>query len=417
DEQLLEMVQEYSFRYFYDFADEKTGMAYERSNDPERQILTVGGSGFGVFAIIVGVERGFITREQGVNHLKKMTRFLGETDRYQGMWSHWYSGETLKTYPFSKYDDGGDVVESAFMAQGLLAARQYFDGNNADEKRLRETITHLWESMDWDFYTQGKDALYWHWSANHGWKMHHAITGYNECLIAFVLAASSPTHSINSDVYHKGWAGQQSTMNNYRTYYNMSLPLGNIDHFGGPLFFAHYSYLGLDPRGLTDQYANYWEQNRRHTLINRAYCIDNPHGYVGYGEDFWGLTASDKVPMGYMAHAPGGSRDVGTVSPTAALSSMPYAPNEAMQVLKNLYRNHGKFTWGPYGFYDAINLSLDLPAEQQVRQNYLAIDQGPILIMIENYRTGLLWNYFMKNQDVRGGLQKLGFKIDGKRIK
>ncbi|TAJ14461.1 beta-glucosidase [Marinilabiliaceae bacterium JC017] len=416
DEELLEMVQQYTFRYFYDYAEGKTGMARERSDSSRGDIVTSGGSGFGVMAIIVGVERGYITREKGVQHLLKLTSFLAKTDRFHGMWAHWYAGETQKSYPFSQYDDGGDVVESAFMAQGLLTARQYFDAAKKDEKKLRDNITRLWESMEWDFYTRGQEALYWHWSKNHGWKMNHAITGYNECLIAFVLAAASPTHSIKPGVYHNGWASPKSTVYNYKTYYNMSLPMGNPDHFGGPLFFAHYSFLGLDPRGLSDRYANYWEQNRRHTLINRAYCIDNPKGYVGYGEDFWGLTASDKVPEGYMAHAPGGQRDVGTITPTAALSSMPYAPEEAMKVLKNLYRNHGKEVWGPYGFYDAINLSLDLPADKQVRQNYLAIDQGPILIMIENYRSGLLWKYFMKNQEVRNGLKKLGFKIHGQEI-
>jgi len=196
----------------------------------------------------------------------------------------------------------------------------------------------------------------------------------------------------------------------------MVLPLGNKRWFGGPLFFAHYSYLGLDPRGLSDQYANYWQQNRRQTLINRAYCIDNPYGYKGYGEDFWGITASDKVPEGYSAHAPGFRRDLGTIAPTAAISSMPYTPKESMMVLKNLYRNHGRELWGKYGFYDAINLTtLDDPAKQ-VRKNYIGIDEGPIIDMIENYRSGLLWNNFMKNTDILKGLKKLGFKRYGKDI-
>ncbi|RKX84790.1 MAG: beta-glucosidase, partial [Spirochaetes bacterium] len=300
------MVQKYTFRYFWDFAEPKSGMSHERTKSKHGNIVTVGGSGFGVMAVVVGVERGFITREEGAKRLLKVTNFLKNTDRYHGMWSHWYSGETLKTYPFSKYDDGGDIVESSFMAQGLLTAFQYFTKNTIEEKKLRSEIKYLWETMEWDFYTNGQDILFWHWSPNFGWKKQHGIRGYNECLITYVLAASSATHSISAAPYHKGWMGKSDdTFLNYQTYYNISLPLGPKHQLGGPLFFEHYSYLGLDPRALSDKYANYWEQVRRHTLINRAYCIDNPKKHKGYGENFWGLTACDKVPKGYKAHAPG----------------------------------------------------------------------------------------------------------------
>lgn len=269
--------------------------------------------------------------------------------------------------------------------------------------------------MEWNWYTRGEDVIYWHWSKNYGWKMDHPIRGYNEALIVYVLAAASPTYGISDKPYHKGWAGRNvDTFQNYQDYYGIALPLGNKAHKGGPLFFAHYSFMGLDPRGLRDRYANYWEQNRRHTLINRAYCLDNPYGWKGYGEDFWGLTAGDKVPAGYTAHAPGFQRDHGTITPTAALSSMPYTPKESMQVLKNLYYNHGKELFGEMGFYDGINLSVSDKPEAQVRKTYLAIDQGPIVGMIENYRSGLLWDYFMRDSDVHRGLEKLGFTAHGK---
>lgn len=417
DEELLEMVQRYTFRYFWDYGNKKTGLSYERSPNPHGSIVTIGGSGFGVLAIIVGAERGWITRDEALDRLLTATRFLEETDRFHGMWAHWYNAETGKVREFGKMDNGGDIVESSFLMQGLLTARQYFSGSAKKEKELRDRITRLWHQMEWDWYTKGENKLIWHWSPDFDFAKEHVIRGYDECFITYILAVSSPTHAIPVEAYHETWAGwDNENFANYNEYYGMILPLGNKRWFGGPLFFAHYSYLGLDPRGLSDVYANYWEQNRRHTLINRAYCIDNPYGYVGYGEDFWGLSAGDKVPEGYTAHAPGYRRDFGTITPTAALSSMPYTPDESMKVLKNLYRNHGRELWGPYGFYDGINLTVsDNPAEQ-VRKTYIGIDQGPIVVMIENYRSALLWNYFMKDKDVLKGLKVLGFKRFGKEI-
>lgn len=416
DEELMDMVQKYTFRFFWEFADPKSGFAYERQpNTYEGKVITSGGTGFGIASIITGVERGWITREHAAKRLLKLTNSLEKFERFHGMWAHWYDAIDQQVFHFSEYDDGGDIVESAFVAQGLLTARQYFDGNSTTEKQLRTKITKLWEAMDWNWYTRGEDVLYWHWSKNHGWKMNHRIEGYNEALIVFVLAASSPTHPINTGPYHQGWAGWTvPTMRNNQTYYGMTLPLGNTKTMGGPLFFAHYSFMGLDPRGLRDEYTNYWQQNTRHTLINRAYCLDNPFGWEGYGEDLWGLTAGDVVPAGYNAHAPGPQRDNGTINPTGALSSMPYTPKESIKVLKNLYRNHGREAFGLMGFYDAINFSVSDDPTKQVRKTYLAIDQGPIVAMIENYRTALLWDTFMKDQDIKRGLRKLGFTINGK---
>ena len=417
DEELLEMVQQYTFRYFWDYGDANTGISRERTNSTKGEIVTIGGSGFGIMAIIIGAERGWISREEAVDRLLKATHFLENTDRFHGMWAHWYNAESGTVREFGKMDNGGDIVESSFMMQGLLTAKQYFDKDNDSENQLRERITGLWHDMEWDWYTNGENKLIWHWSPDYGFAKNHGIRGYNECLITYILAVSSPTHPIPAEAYHESWAGwDNENFANYQEYYGHILPLGNKRWYGGPLFFAHYSYLGLDPRGLRDKYADYWEQNRRHTLINRAYCIDNPLGWKGYGADFWGLTACDKVPAGYSAHAPGYMRDFGTVAPTAALSSMPYTPEESMKVLKNLYRNLGREAFGPYGFYDAINLSVSDNPEDQVRKNYIGIDQGPIIIMIENYRTGLLWDHFMENEDVLNGLNKLGFKRFGKEI-
>ncbi|WJG08969.1 glucoamylase family protein [Aliiglaciecola sp. LCG003] len=417
DDELLEMVQAYTFRYFWPDDETATGWAKERIPNGDGNIVTSGGTGFGILALITGAERGWASRERIVKQLLRLTESLKQAETFHGMWAHWYrDGEV---FHFSKYDDGGDIVESAFLIQGLLTARQYFANDNDAEKQLRADITQLWESMQWDWYTRyelgtPEKVLTWHWSKKHGWKMDHHIRGYNEALIVYILAASSPTHSIDADVYHQGWAAGEpghQTFENGQGFYANQLPLGPAKELGGPLFFAHYSYLGLDPRGLSDRYADYWQQNKNHALINRAYAIDNPKGWTGYGEDFWGITAGDMLPDGYSAHAPG-ERDQGTINPTGALSSMPYTPKESLKVLRNLYYKHGKEAFGMMGFYDAVNLSVSDDPKKQVRKTYLAIDQGPIVAMIENYRSGLLWKHFMQDKDVQRGLAKLGFTVD-----
>lgn len=401
DDELLTKVQQQTFRYFWDFAHPVSGLARERTDTAHisHEVVTIGGSGFGVMAIIVGVERGFITREQGVERLLKMVKFLDEkAERYHGVWPHWLNGTTGKTIPFSKMDDGADLVETSFLFEGLLAAHQYFDRNTPQETELRGLIDRLWKETDWNWFTNGQDVLFWHWSPNYGWGMDHPIHGHNEAQITYVLAAASPTHSIRDSVYHKGWA-TGPIFENGKKFYGIRLPLG-MD-YGGPLFFTHYSYLGLDPRGLRDKYANYWKQNVNHTLINRKHAIVNPNGFKGYSKNSWGFTASDGND-GYSAHDP--LIDKGVITPTAALSAFPYTPKYSMEVLKHFYYTLGDTLWGEYGFKDAFN-----PTADWVAGSYLAIDQGPIIGMIENYRTGLLWELFMSHPDVQKGLKKLGF--------
>jgi hypothetical protein len=397
DEDLLTLIQKQTFKYFWDFAHPVSGLARER--DTSGDIITTGGSGFGLMALIVGMERNFISRADGIARLEKIVAFLEKADRFHGAWPHWMDGNSGKVVPFSPNDDGGDLVETSFLVQGLLAVRQYLDKGNAAESQLAQKITALWEGVEWDWYTQGgKDVLYWHWSPRVGWAMNFELHGYNEALITYVLAASSPTHSIGASVYQNGWAKGSNFMNG-KTFYGIKLPLG-FD-FGGPLFFTHYSFLGLDPRKLSDSYANYWEQNTHHTLINREHAIRNPQNFVGYGAQAWGLTASDNQD-GYNAHSP--TNDLGVISPTAAVSSMPYAPDYSMEALKFFYYTVGDKTWGPYGFYDAFNVT-----KGWFGKSYLAIDQGPMIDMIENQRTALLWNLFMSAPEVKAGLNKLSF--------
>jgi len=397
DDALLTKVQEQTFEYFWDFAHETSGLARERSTSGNT--VTIGGSGFGVMSLIVGVERGFITRQQAVERWAKIVDFLAQADRFHGVWPHWMHGSSGATIPFSAKDNGGDLVETAFMIQGLLTVRAYLNSSAPSEKSIIDKITTLWEEVEWDWYTKdGSNVLYWHWSPDYNWEMNLPIRGYNEGLIVYVLAAASPTHPIDKSVYDTGWA-KDGAIKNGNTYYQQQLPLGSA--YGGPLFFAHYSFLGLDPRNLSDQYANYWEQNVQHSLINQAHSIQNPKGFIGYSEECWGLTASDNQD-GYSAHSP--TNDKGVITPTAALSSFPYTPEKSMSALKYFYYKMGDQLWGDYGFYDAFNLT-----ESWYADSYLAIDQGPIILMIENHRSGLLWDLFMSDTDVKSGLDKLQF--------
>ena len=401
DEELLDMVQRYTFRYFYDFAHPVSGLARERNTT---NTVTTGGSGFGVMALLVGMERGYITYEQGVDRLLKIVTFLETADRFHGTFPHWMNGATGNTIPFSEFDDGADLVETAFLIQGLLTVRQYVDGDTPDEVALRQKITQIWEAVEWSWFRKGvQNVLYWHWSPNHAWTINLPITGFNEGHIIYILAKASPTFSIPNNVYHQGWADNDYVNGN--EYFGYELPLG--PYRGGPLFFAHYSYLGFDPRGIKDDYANYFYQNRQHSLVNQAYCIANPQNHEGYSEVSWGLTAGDDPLVGYLAHEPTSARDNGTLTPTAALSSMPYTPGPSMDALKHFYRDLGADLWGEYGFYDGFNLNEDWFAT-----SYLAIDQGPIICMIENHRSELLWDNFMANPEIAPALDALGFVPD-----
>lgn len=409
EDSLLNLVQYQTFQYFWENAEFVSGMAPERTHmdnvypQNDKNVVTSGGSGFGVMAILVGIERGFITREEAVRRYDKILTFLETADSFHGVFPHWWYGDTGKVKAFSKYDDGGDLVETAFLIQGLITVRQYFKDGNEKELELVNRINKIWEAVEWDWHTKGgENVLYWHWSPNHGWEMDFDVRGYNECLIMYVLAASSPTHAIEPEVYHEGWA-RNGTLSSDREYLGYETVL---DHYEtndspvGPLFWAHYSYLGLNPTNLKDTYADYWKLNQNHALIHYTHSLNNPNNYEGYGEDVWGLTSSYSM-KGYAGHRP--DNDLGVISPTAALSSFPYTPEESMKFLKYLYFEADSLV-GKYGPYDAFSNENNwyLP-------RYLAIDQGPIPVMIENYRSGLLWDLFMSAPEIQTGLTELGF--------
>lgn len=418
DDELLTMLQEACFRYYWEGAHPDAGMALESIPGDDR-IVATGASGFGIMAIITGVDRGFITRKQGLQRLTKIAAFLERAPRYHGAWSHFMNGSTAQSLPvFGVFDDGGDLVETAFLIEGLLAARQYFQGATEGDRNLYAKITHLWKTVEWDWYRREPDgdALFWHWSSNWAAHINHRLTGFNEVMIVYLLAIASPAHAVPADLYYSGWAGQSEAALNYRrgwgtttdgdhyanghTYYGIKLDVG-VGR-GGPLFFTHYSFLGFDPHALTDRYTNYFENNRDMARINLAYSIENPGHHKGYGPDAWGLTASDG-PRGYAAQAPELKDDQGNITPTGALSSFPYTPEASMAAFKHYYRDLGDHLWGIYGPRDAFN-----PDQDWVSPIFMGLNQAPITVMIENARTGLIWKLFMSNPEIKPMLDRVG---------
>ena len=418
DDELLTMLQEACFHYYWEGAEPHSGMTRENIPGDDR-IVATGASGMGIAALIVGVDRGFITRAQGIERLTRIVNFLEHAQRYHGAWSHFMDGSTGKTMPvFGMFDNGGDLVETSFLVEGLLAARQYFRGNSDAERDLYQRISRLWETVEWDWYRgpEPGDFLFWHWSSEWGWQIHHRLTGFNEVMITYLLAMSSPTHGVPAEMYYSGWASQSELAIHYRagwsgsvdgdhyfnghTYYGIKLDVGVGT--GGPLFFTHYSYFGFDPHSLHDRYtSSYFENNRNMALINRAYCIADPKHFPGYGPNAWGLTASDG-PQGYVPHAPDEINDRGTLTLTGALASFPYTPEASMAALKHYYRDLGAQLWDIYGPRDAYN-----PGQDWVSPIYMGLNQAPIVVMVENYRTGLVWKNFMANPEIGVMLHKL----------
>lgn len=399
DDSLLTLVQKQTFKYFWDFGHPVSGLARERNTSGET--VTSGGSGFGIMAIVTGIHRGFITRAEGLARMQKIVGFLKTTAKtFHGAFPHWLNGTTGAVIPFSAKDNGADLVETAYLMQGLLTARQYFTAGDAAETALRADINTLWNAVQWSWFRKNNDnVLYWHWSLDYNWDINMPIKGWNECLVTYTQAASSATYGIPRSVYDQGWASNGGMANN-NAYYGIQLPLG--PPYGGPLFFAHYSFLGIDPNGLTDAYANYLTQNKNHTLINYNYCKANPKGYFGYSDSCWGLTASD-IKNSYAASSP--TNDLGVIAPTAALSSFPYTPNESLKALKFFYYVLGDKIWREYGFVDAFSLH-----DIWFANSFLAIDQGPVIVMIENYRSQLLWNLYMSAPEIKNGMKSLGFQ-------
>ena len=417
EDELLTMVQKASFRYYWEAAEPASGLAKENIHGRQNMIAT-GASGFGIMALLVGTERKFISRKESIDRFIKILSFLEKADRFHGVYPHFLDGPTGKVEPFfGPKDNGADLVETSFLIQGLLAARQYFSANDPQEKMIRDKITDIWEKAEWDWFKQYPDSkfLYWHWSPDQGWIINHNLIGWNETMVTYLLAIASPTHAVSPTMYYTGGANQDSTGIQYRSgwgqtldgsmytngksYFGIKLDVGVSN--GGPLFFTHYSYMGYDPHLITDRYTNYFVNNQNIAKINYRYCVENPKQFNGYGDSAWGLTASDG-PFTYSADEPVPWQDRGKITPTGAISSFPYLPLESMKALKNYYYNYGKFLWGEYGFKDAFDLTNNWCSDI-----YMGLNQAPMTVMIENYRTGLIWKLFMQDPDIKNGLKKL----------
>lgn len=412
DDQLVSMVQQDVLKYFWDLAEPNSKLARERyvvaNPSQDAQTVTTGGSGFGLMTILTAINNGYVSRSEAVGRLTTALNFLGNADRFHGAWSHWLNGSTGRVIPFSQLDNGGDLVETAFLVEGLICVREFFK-NSSDpaEIALAQKADELWKGVDWDWYRDGDQVLYWHWSPTYNFQIHHAIQGYDETLITYILAASSPTHPIDKSVYVNGWARNGAIASSGSQY---GIPLV-VNHNGaagtvGPMFFSQYSFMGLDPIGLSDEFVNYGDATVNHAKIMYQYCVANPKGFSGYGPNNWGLTASyDRNPdgsLGYTAHQP--NNDDGVISPTAALADMPYTPDQSMNVLRFIYNQNKANYVGIAGPYDAYSVQYNW-----VAQAYLAIDQGPIAPMIENHKNQLLWRLFMNAPEIKAGLLKLGF--------
>ncbi|RBO51897.1 beta-glucosidase [Rhodovulum sp. BSW8] len=398
DAALRDRIAQATAGYFLDWSHPVSGMARERSAgafgyDIEDTVCT-GGTGFGLLAQIVAAERGWRPRREILDRVERLVGFLETADRFDGVFPHFLHGGTGRVLPFMAGDDGGDLVETAFLMTGLLGAAAFF----TEAPEIAPRIEALFDAVNWAAHLREDGAVMWHRHPDRPFAPNALpIRGWNEAMPVFVLGAGSDTHPIPPESYHQSWV-RTPTFLNGRSYDGTVLPLG--PDWGGPLFLSQYPFLGIDPRGLTDAYADYGAQARAHALVNRAHCLANPRGHAGYGAACWGLTASDD-PKGYAAHSP--THDTGVITPTAALSSFPYAPAEAMPVLRHLHDDLGDRIWGEAGFVDAF-----CPKGDWVAESRLAIDQGPIVVGLENHRSGLIWRLVSGRPEIRRGLLRLG---------
>lgn len=391
---VLNNIQQQAFNFFYAGAEPTTGMILEGSD--RGNTVTIGGTGFGVMALIVGSERAWITRSQAAERTLKIVNFVTNCERFQGAWAHWYNTDGSSA-PFGDNQiKTADIVESAHLVHGLIAAKEYYTGTNATEKEISEKINNIIKSINWNFFTNNNNELYWLWQSEKN-EYNLPIQGWNEGWMAYILALAAPSpNNISTNTYKQGWQRNGAYYSGTRSHNGYQLPLGPDK--GGSLFMSQYSMLGLNPKQMADNQVNYWTQNVNHTMINRHYCVYEASSTYGYNEKIWGLTAcyGAGTKSEYSARSP--QNDDGVIAPTAALSAFPYTPFYSTQVL--LYLNNVSYLKNQYGFGDSF-----IPSEGKAEKRVLAIDQGPIVVMIENYRTNLIWNLVMKNTTIQKGLE------------
>jgi hypothetical protein len=420
----LDDLKRRTFNYFWVEADPVTGLIEDRV--PNRQFSSIAATGFGLSAYIIGVENGYVSRAEAAEKVLRLLRFLWNAPQdsamsgiagYKGYYYHFLDMRTGHRYK----DVELSTIDTGLLMAGILSVMEYFNGDEVVEEEIRSLADALFLRVEWDFFLNGTPALSMGWFPDRGF-LDAEWVGYNEAMVMLVMALGSPTHPIPEICWEKwtatyDWGG-------YYGYEHVNF---------GPLFGHHYSHMYLDFRGIYDDYMmekgiDYFENSRRATYGNRAYCLDNPLGFKDYSDTIWGLTACDgpgyleKMIDGRMVTFEGYSargaalvhaRDDGTLAPTAAGGSIPFAPEICLPALRAMYNRYGDKLYGEYGFLDSFNPTFTFGQgneEGWFDVDYLGIDQGAILIMLENYQSGLIWDLMKKNKYIRTGLGNAGFK-------
>lgn len=411
-----------TFNYFWEKADSLTWQIPDRY--PKKTFTSIAATGFALTSYLVRINSEFISREEGAERVLNTLEWLWNSK--QGSDSSEISGYRGFYYHFLTYTKGirfQDVelstIDTGLLMAGILSCQSFFNRDNQTEAKIRALSDSLYLRVEWDWAMNGQEYMSMGWRPEGGFIASNWI-GYNEAMILMVLALGSPTHPIESSSWHSWCKGYE-----WSRFYN-------YEHVNfSPLFGHQYSHMYIDFRGIYDEYMyekgiDYFENSRRATLANRAYCIDNPKEFIGYSENIWGLTACDgpanewQIFKGnsirFMTYAARGASDIhivddGTITPTAAGGSIPFAPNVCIDALYAMKNQFGNEVYKEYGFIDAFNLSYKLPnGEKWFETMYLGIDQGPILIQIENYQTDLIWSTIKNNKYIVEGLKKAGFK-------
>jgi hypothetical protein len=399
DEAFLDLVQRTAFDYFWYETNPANGLIKDRSSDPS--LSSIAAVGFGLSALTVGIDRGWISREAGRARVLTTLTFLWNSPHgpepdatgYKGFYYHFLDMQTGRRDGDSELS----TIDTALLLGGVLHVQQYFDQADATEDQIRALADAIYRRVEWPWMQVRAPKVCHGWTPERGFLLYD-WGGYNEAMILYLLALGSPTFPIHPEA----WAAWTSSYA-WETHY------GHAFVVFPPLFGHQYSHVWVDFRDIQDPYMrdkglDYFENSRRATLANRAYAIANPHGWADYGENVWGLTASD-IPSSYRARgAPPGESDDGTITPTAVGGSLVFTPRESLAALRYMYTTYRTRLWGPYGFKDAFN-----PSIKWFASDYLGIDQGPFVLMLENYRTGRIWNVLMPHAAIQRGLKRAGF--------
>jgi hypothetical protein len=440
DDAFLDMVQERTFRWFWDYTPHQTGLVPDRA--PSLTFSSVAAIGYGLTAYPVGVERGWVEREAARERTLNTLLFLWEQP--QGDAQTGVAGHRGYFYHFLTMDEGTrfatnelSSIDTGLLMMGALFAGEYWRGDHEDERAIRAYADSLFRRVEWNWMVVRSPLISMGWFPETGnysadpetGFIRYDYEGYNEAMFLYILGLGSPTHPIPRDA----WDAYSSTYR-WGSYYGH-------DHLNfSPLFGHQYSHVWIDFRGIQDAFMrvrgiDYFENSRRATLAQRAYGADNPNDWRGYSEDIWGWTASDgpvdttmmidgreRTFRTYWARGVSANyqNDDGTIAPTAAGGSVPFAPQETIAALRAMYDRYGEHLFSDYGFLDAFNLTLRQPVRTQhgavvdgvgwFNDDYLGIDQGPILLMIENHRSGMIWDHMRRNRHIIRGLERAGFR-------